>query len=309
MVFLNKEKATPFSLGFLSADKLKLFEDGKQQQIESVHEETHRDIQVWLDNLGAHREQALEPRGIWSTSDQAPAVIAENAEFSRLFLITYSPPASPEGSCHTIGVKPHEGHLVFSKKYCNGPPSALDPLQGTPEDRELEGYFSAGRQGSFHPLVQGSTFYDAPGKARVNIDIELPFDEVRPKNWKDGTLPSTLLIEAYGKDGRVAGRDSEHVPEDAEFAYLDELEKLKEASSIVTSTRYDGQMDLPPGEYKLAIAYRRGKDFGIAEVPLTVDDYDGSQFAISSIALCKRVRKAGTVPVAREFRAAGGRRL
>jgi hypothetical protein len=174
-------------------------------------------------------------------------------------------------------------------------------LQGTPEGVKLEAYLTAGKPGSIHPLVQGNAFYEASGNARVDINVDLPFKEVEPKNWHDGTLPSALLIEAYGKDGSVAGRLSEQPPEDTMFANLSGLGNLKEATETVTSTRYEGQMDLPPGEYKLAIAYDYGKDFGIAEVPLSVENDDGSQLAISSIALCKRVRKTGAVPAARDF--------
>lgn len=298
---LHKIQASPAGLGLLSPDKFHLFEDGNGQPIKSLHAVAQEDVEMWLDNLGAHKEQAIGPRGIWSTSDQAPEVI-KNTDSARFFLIAYAPPASAEGSCHTIDIKSHhESQLVYSKRYCNLPPPTSDPLQGTPEGAEFEAYLAAGKPGRIHLLAQGNAFYEAPGKARVGVDIEFPFNEVKPKDRHDGTLPTALLIEAYGKDGRVAGRLSELAPEDAVFAELTTLGNLKEASATFTSTRYDGQMNLPSGVYKLAIAYSHGKDFGIAEVPLTVDSFDGSQFAISSIALCKRVRKAGAVPAARDF--------
>jgi hypothetical protein len=299
--FIDKKNATPFSLGILSAGQFKLFEDDNEQKIDSVSLVATSDIQVWLDNLGAHREAAYGPRGIWSTSDQAPAAIAENPEFSHLFLITYAPPASPAGSCHTINIKPHGGQLLFNKKYCTTAAPAQAPRQSTAELNELQQLVTTAGQGSIHPSAQANAFYEAPGKARVDIDIEFPLNEVKPSSWKNGTLPSALLIESFGEDGRVAAQLSEQAPEDPVFEYLNELENLKDASEALTSNRYDGQMDLPPGEYRLAIAYEHGKEFGITYVPLTVDVYDASQFAISSIALCKRVRKAGAVPVAADF--------
>ncbi len=157
---LDENAITPFSLGILSSDKFKLFEDGKQQQIDSVHEVINRDIQVWLDNLGAHREASFGTRGIWSTSDQAPAAIAANAEFSHLFLITYTPQSTNEGGCHEISVKPHEGHLIYSKKYCGIPPPIPDPPQVGPEGSKLEAYITARKPGSIHPLAQSSAFYE-----------------------------------------------------------------------------------------------------------------------------------------------------
>jgi hypothetical protein len=301
MVASHEEYATPLSAGILSSNQFHLIEDETEQPIKSLHEVAKQDVEVWLDNLGAHKEQAFGPRGIWSTLDLTPESL-KGIESLHFFLITYERPASPEGSCHTIHIKaPHESKLIYSEEYCNRPPPASDPLKGSPEGAKLEAYLTAGAPGSIHPLVQGTAFYQEPGKARVEIDIELPFKEVQPKSWHDGTLPPALLIEAFGKDGRVAGHLSEQLPKDAVFASLTALESLKEAAETVTSIRYDGQMDLPPGEYKLAIAYSRGKEFGTAQVPLAVDNYDGSQFAISSIALCKRVRKTGAVPAAREF--------
>jgi hypothetical protein len=301
MALLHKIDPTPFSLGILSSGKFHLSEDGNELPIQSLHEVAERDVDLWLDNLGAHKEQAFGPKGIWSTLDLTPESL-KGAYSGHFFLITYAPPASPEGSCHTVAIKvPHESHLVYNKKYCNLPPPISDPLQGTTGGAKLEAYLAASKPGSIHPLAQANAFYVAPGKARVEVDVEFPFKEVAPKDWHDGILPSALLIEAHGKDGRVAGRLSEQMPEDAAFAHFNTLGNLKEATEIVTSTRYEGQMDLPPGEYKLAITYSRGKEFGVVQVPLTVDDYDGSRFAISTIALCTRVRKTGAVPAARDF--------
>jgi len=59
-------------------------------------------------------------------------------------------------------------------------------------------------------------------------------------------------------------------------------------------TRYETQIDLPPGEYNLAVVLSdgRNRNLGRAEMPLTVEPYDGKQLALSSIALCKRLRDA-----------------
>ena len=293
--------STPLSLGILSAGKIKLFEDGEQQQIESFHVVAPSDIRVWLDNLGAHTEAALGPNGIWSTADYVAGSLRA-ARSSHLFLISYSPPQSRDGGCHTIGLKgPHESHLIYSKEYCRIPSPPADSLRGTPEDSKLEGYLVSGKQGSIHPKVQATAFYGTPGEARINIDIDFPFNEVKPPSWKDGTLATSLLIIAYTKSGQVAGRISEQVPADRVFSSLNDLESLKDAAEVTTSTRYDAQMELPPGEYKLALVYEHGKDFGTAEVPLKVDNLYASQFAISSIAICKRVRDAGAVPVATKY--------
>src|SRR5258708_12244297 len=61
---------SPFSLGLIPPGSLRLFEDGKEQKIESVETAVPRDNTVRLHNLGAHREWAELPQGIWSTSDR-----------------------------------------------------------------------------------------------------------------------------------------------------------------------------------------------------------------------------------------------
>ena len=57
-------------------------------------------------------------------------------------------------------------------------------------------------------------------------------------------------------------------------------------------TRYETQIDLPPGEYTLKLVLSDGSKFGRAEAPLTVDHYGRKELAISSIVLCKRFREA-----------------
>jgi len=57
-------------------------------------------------------------------------------------------------------------------------------------------------------------------------------------------------------------------------------------------TRYNTQMDLPPGEYKLQVVLSDGWNLGRAEMPLTLAPYDRKELALSSVVLCKRLRDA-----------------
>jgi hypothetical protein len=56
--------------------------------------------------------------------------------------------------------------------------------------------------------------------------------------------------------------------------------------------RYKAQMDLPAGEYKLQVVLSDGWDLGLAEMPLTIAPHDRKGLAVSSVALCKRLRDA-----------------
>ena len=298
--YMNREFTGPDDLGLLSLKDLHVLEDGKEQNIVRI-EKMSRGNEVFGDNLGAHVEGAFVPTGIWSTSD----IAAAPSEYSKLccgyYQIAYSPSISTEGSCHSIQITgPHESKLVYRKQYCFVTHSTADLLKGAPEDKKLEEYLVVKKPGNIHPRMQANAFFEAPGKARVDVDVELPFDEVKPKDLKGWALPVEVLILAYGEDGRVIARHSELMPADKDIV-SNPILPLDWASVSFTYVRYDAQVELPPGNYKLAFAYSHGPDFGIAEVPLTIDNYDGSQFEISSIALCKRVRSAGEKPVAKEF--------
>ena len=58
-------------------------------------------------------------------------------------------------------------------------------------------------------------------------------------------------------------------------------------------TRYETQIDVPPGRYNLQVIFSDGWNIGRTQMPLTIDAYDGKELALSSIALCKRLRDAG----------------
>src|SRR5580704_1056251 len=57
-------------------------------------------------------------------------------------------------------------------------------------------------------------------------------------------------------------------------------------------TRYETQIDVPPGEYNLEVVLSDEWQTGRAEMPLTIDTNEGKQLAISSLVLCNRLRDA-----------------
>lgn len=57
-------------------------------------------------------------------------------------------------------------------------------------------------------------------------------------------------------------------------------------------TRYETQVDLAPGNYNLEVVLNDEWNFGRAEMPLTIEDYDSKQLELSSVALCKSLRSA-----------------
>jgi hypothetical protein len=61
---------------------------------------------------------------------------------------------------------------------------------------------------------------------------------------------------------------------------------------VLIPAHYETQIDLPPGDYSLHLILGDGSKFGRADVPLNIEKYDGKQFALSSVMLCKRFRNA-----------------
>lgn len=289
----------------LPPDRFRLYEDGKEQKIESVERILPRnseDINI-RDNLGMHSEWSYVPEAIWSTRDVPNENQSGTIQEDSHYLIYYSPPPSKEGACHRIKVKVARAdtEAMFRDQYCTVHHSSSDPVEGTPLENKLEQYLASSELGKIHPSAQASYFYVAPDQARVHIDIEFPFEEVKYKKWSDGALPFGILLIAYGPGAKVVKRVGEQRPGNPDYRRSARSYTLAGADALFTLTRYDAQIDLPSGKYKIAIAVSIGSRFGMTQIPLAIDEYDERQLGISSIALCKRVRKIGVTPAAAEF--------
>jgi hypothetical protein len=66
----------------------------------------------------------------------------------------------------------------------------------------------------------------------------------------------------------------------------------EESEEADLPSRYETQIDIPPGQYDLRVVVGDGANFGRAETALTIEDYERKQLAVSPILLCKRLRDA-----------------
>lgn len=85
----------------------------------------------------------------------------------------------------------------------------------------------------------------------------------------------------------LGGKADEISPDYAAFKKL-----LESSDPAWLPTRYETQVDVPPGEYNLQVIVSDESKFGRVEMPLVIARYDGKELALSSIALCKRLRDA-----------------
>lgn len=132
--------------------------------------------------------------------------------------------------------------------------------------------------------------------------------------WEKGTskLSGGIPHQLSGSSKNLGASDSSYGNDTLALTFPTAGEIKPDVTSIQTAletsdpfwipTRYKTQLDLSPGEYKLEIVLSDGWNVGLAEVPLTIGPYDRKELALSSVALCERLRDAAVA--AREAAAA-----
>jgi VWFA-related protein len=205
---------------------------------------------------------------------------------SEYYLLSYKPPDSPEGSCHTLKVKvDRSGTNVRSRSgYCKVRPPDL--LAGSATERDLENRAAGEMPGNVTASMRAPYFYSAPNVARVHLVIDVPssalqFEKVKGKQHS----AINVLGMAYKPDGSVAARFSDTV--NLDFDGKKEQEEFQK-----TPFHYENQFEIAPGKYTLRIVFSSGnQSFGKLEDPLSVLPFDGKQISLSSIALSNSITK------------------
>ncbi|HUA58491.1 MAG TPA: VWA domain-containing protein [Verrucomicrobiae bacterium] len=208
-------------------------------------------------------------------------------EQDQFYLISYAPPESAEGSCHSLKVKVDRGGTTVRARtgYCNVKP--VDLLSGKPVEKTMEGLAGSTQAGSIQAPLQLPYFFTGPDTARVNVAFEFPseamkFTKVKGKEHSE----LNILGMAVKSDGSVAARFSDTVKLDLEDKKAIEEFRKK-------PMHYDTQFDLGSGDYtfKLVYAPTGSQDFGKVERPLKIETFDGKQFAMSAVALSTDLAK------------------
>src|SRR5215472_3885026 len=124
--------------------------------------------------------------------------------------------------------------------------------------------------------------------------------------WEKGTTnlstavprlltPSTAGKVAVSDSGIGNGTLALSFPQAANLMAPDEAAiktALDSSDPFWIPTGYETQVDVPGGDYNLEVVLNDGWNFGRAEMPITVEPFDGKQLALSSVALCKSLRSA-----------------
>lgn len=205
----------------LTAKDFRVYEDGKEQHIQNV---TLEPFGIWevKDNVGYRIEHSCTPKGIWSTSDFAKTHLGSGKPFS-IYLVSYVPPPSPEGSCHQIKVKVdrNPSTVYYREEYCTTKNALYDPLAGMKLGKRIEEFAASDKNGTLTASVQVGSLFGDSGANRIEVTVEFSADELR-RIWKGIRLDSTVAIlgMGYDKRGTLAARFSDMACSASEFGEL-----------------------------------------------------------------------------------------
>ncbi len=283
----------------LTAEDFHIFEDGKEQKIRRMTTEPGWNLKP---PVGPGYESPGSPL---DRADSARKFFLNYIEMPHwpTYHISYEPPPSPNGSCHTVRVRIDRpnSYVDARSEYCNTTHAVYDTLNGTPLGNRLAADLDAENRGSIR--LMATTFGLFHGHAAAYTDILLNASrQSRPEDCNK--LPEVGFFGMiYSSDGKLAARFSGRAMGgdlfQSTFPLLAPTSSPLFGPCFLTATDvFETQLDLPPGEYKLHAVIREGKNFGRTEIPIHVENFNGMQFAISDIALGKNYRQvtAGSQP-------------
>jgi hypothetical protein len=227
---------------------------------------------------------------ILNTNDLLSGLEKIGREQNEFYLIGYTPPETPEGSCHTLRVKVNRGGLTVRARtgYCNI--HKPDLLSGKPAEKDLETRAQADEAGTIPTPLQLSYFYTGANTARVDVAMEIPAASVKFEKLKGKQHGEVNILGiAYKPDRTIGARFSDTVKLD-----FDDKKQIEEF--LKSPLHYDNQFDIGTGKFTFKVVFRAGgEEFGKMEKPLDIDPYDGKKFSISGIALSTEIHKVDQV--------------
>jgi len=303
----------------LTARDFHLFEDEKEQPVDSSAMVRPYWTGLQGDNLGYQQGIALTPRGEWTNL----RVSRVNTDLfaAPLYVIAYRPPLSPEGSCHRIKImvdaKDVSGHsqtaaesaahlfgnmieqsrveevkrsklvLRYRTQYCNVAHAASDPLYGTPISKELENLATDDKAEEEGFYVGAFDLFDESSRSRIHVALDFPN---LPDQTGNSGFQAALLGIFDPANGSRAARFSDSKVEGCSFPW-----KGPDAVIVIKGmcgrenfyNHYETEVDLPAGDYDLRVAIDFGGALRRAEVPVSVPA-PTRRLAVSGIALCRR---------------------
>jgi hypothetical protein len=282
----------------LAAKDFRIYEDGVEQTVENVSMELPR-IRDVEDSVSHHIEGSFTPRGTWASPDLwRPASAGPTLAPFVMYMVSYVPPTTSNGSCHRIKVKVRRRHAtVYSREeYCNVRHPLTDPIGGTKLGRQMEAHADSGDRGGIPVYVQTGSFSGNSETNWVEVAVEFPVSAIKRK-WAGVNLYAMVAVLGVvrNENGILVARFSDisstlpwnfyrgPLPPDPAF--------LKNWETAGIPDRYETQIQLAPGEYELQVIVTDGEKFGRVTAPVKVAARQNS-LTVGDILLCNRVREA-----------------
>ena len=271
----------------LSAADFRVFEDGKEQQVERV---TPKDVAMFGDDSAPGIGPVYESShaGIPAFENAVPAPVWP------AYLVAYAEPPSREGSCHNVRITvDRPDSVVYARpEYCNTTHAPNDSLNGTKLGNQLLMNIASAREGRLTFLATAFPSLHAAATAYTDIVLDAP---EKPRFFPDcDKLPEIGVMGlVYAADGSVAARFSGLTLGDSSQHGQSWFSPLPTRTycTIAGARIFHARVDLPAGEYKLRAVIRDGDRIGKTEIPITVGHLDGTQLAISSVVLGRKYRQ------------------
>jgi VWFA-related protein len=230
---------------------------------------------------------------ILSSNDLLGGLQSIAGEQDQYYALTFTPPESKEGSCHTLSVKvDRAGTKVRARNsYCTE--KAPDLLAGTNMGKDLENRAAETQAGNMTASIGLPWFYAAPNVARVHLAAEitpgaLKFERVRGRLHAE----INLLGVALTGDGGAPARFSDNLKFDFDNEAQVDAWKMK-------LLHYENEFRIAPGQYKFTLAFGQAGEsdtiFGKVETPFTVDPWNGLALGMSGLVLSRETHPAGDI--------------
>ncbi len=223
-----------------------------------------------------------------SSNDLTGSLQKIAVEENAYYVLSYTPPESKEGSCHTLRVKVDRGGMKVRGRnsYCTVKPQDL--LAGTIAGQDLEKRAAAAELGNMTASVALPYFYTSPNVARVHVVMEMMPGAMKFEKQK-GKLHAEVDFLGYASDpgGSVQARFSDSLKFD-----FDNDEQIREWRT--KPVHYEKEFRIAAGQYNFTLA----SDFGKTTIPLAVDPWTGSELALSSIVLSREIHPAADLGLA-----------
>ena len=316
----NLLKRLPAPVRSLQPKDFHIFDSGVEQTINYFKE---ADVPAYDDT--DHWTFTPRADGRWGTIDRGPHFGPSSATY----VIGYVPSAIRSGECHDLRVIVGGRHVEVNRnQYCGTTGSSnsyrADAARAATLDAKMRAFADSSKHSAVEVSVHAWSFRSSgvlalategagPGdlvandytyivevhdsKAPAVVHFAIHFTGLPPAwlfpCYKDDPQIHVLAI-IRRNDGELAGQFDESIScMTSQYDLF--FDKWFPSSGVLTPSRFDGQLELRPGDYNVTVVVTDEKKFGRAQLPLHIEALDPQRLLISDVVIAGIVRYSGWV--------------